>query len=560
MRLHEKVTDPRTIKKFITLEQELNRKHNNKYSYEKAVYINTLTKIIIICPEHGEFEQRVGDHLQGKGCIKCAGTSRDTTETFITKAVKVHGNTYDYSKVKYVDNSTKVEIICKEHGSFKQQPNNHTFKGYGCPTCGVDRRASARKRDTEGFIAEAVKVHGDAFDYSLVDYKGKEVNVTITCKGCGSTFLQLANNHLRGKGCASCSYKTGGIKNRLSSDEFIKRSIREHGDTYDYSKVDYTISNKKVEIVCKKHGSFWQTAYLHSHGGGCPRCGTKISKAEDEINEYIKSLGVNTIQSDRKLIAPQEVDILIPSHKIAIEYNGLKWHSSEYRDKYYHRNKTLAVESKGYRLIHIFEDMWGTKKEILKSFLKRLLNKDTTKTIYARKCVLKEIKTPIARDFLNKYHIQGYGNGYVRYGMFYKGELVAVSVYAKGKKNTKNVLFDELVRHATKYPVVGSLGKILKHHMLINKRSVYTFCDLSYFNGNSYEKVGFVKEEIIPPDYKYKVGKKLEHKFLWRRKAIELKLPEFYSEDLSEREMMDNGGIYRVYDCGKVRYSLTYQA
>ena len=122
-----------TTKEFI---EKVNSKHNYYYDYSKVNYINSITKITIICPIHGEFEQTPGKHLLGQGCPKCKGTTRKTTEQFIKEAKLIHGNKYDYSKTKYgKNNRTPVEIICSKHGSFWQTPVHHLTCRCGCPLC-----------------------------------------------------------------------------------------------------------------------------------------------------------------------------------------------------------------------------------------------------------------------------------------------------------------------------------------------------------------------------------------------------------------------------------------
>ena len=149
--------------------------HNEKYDYSKVEYINNRTKVCIICPIHGEFWQTPNAHLNGQDCPKCKGKIKLTLEKFIEKAKKVHGDKYDYSKVEYINNHTKVCIICPIHGEFWQTPQHH-LKGVGCPKCYGNFR-----KTTEQFIEEARKVHGDKYDYSKVEYVNATTKVRIIC-------------------------------------------------------------------------------------------------------------------------------------------------------------------------------------------------------------------------------------------------------------------------------------------------------------------------------------------------------------------------------------------
>lgn len=178
---------------------------------------------------------------------------------YIQKFQEVHGNTYDYSKVLYVNSSIKVEIICKEHGSFWHTPGNH-LNGKGCPQC-----QGNKQKDTKQCIEDFIKVHGNTYDYSNVVYLCQLDKVEIVCKEHG-VFTQTPTNHLSGKGCPKCQDVT---KTTQQCIEDFKKVL---GDTYDYSKVQYINYRTKVEILCKEHGAFYQRPGSHISGSGCPKC------------------------------------------------------------------------------------------------------------------------------------------------------------------------------------------------------------------------------------------------------------------------------------------------
>ena len=256
------------MKKHYNVEEfiyEANIKHNNKYDYSKIDYINKTTKVCIICPIHGEFFMTPHNHILGQGCPKCSGRGL-TKEEVIEKANLVHDNKYDYSKVKYIDYETPVTIICPIHGEFQQSPNSH-LHSYGCPKCGHKNINADRKLTTEEFIKKAKEVHGDKYDYSKVEYKNNKTPVTIICPIHGE-FRQRPANHLNGNGCKKCAVE----ESRLSKEIFITCSRLIHGYKYDYSKVRYVDSATKICIICPKHGEFWQLPTDHLDGHGCPCC------------------------------------------------------------------------------------------------------------------------------------------------------------------------------------------------------------------------------------------------------------------------------------------------
>lgn len=288
--------------------------HGDKYDYSKVNYINNRTKVCIICPEHGEFWQNPAHHIEGCGCRKCWDKSLCLQNSdFLNNAQKVHGDKYDYSKVKYVNCNTKVCIICPEHGEFWQLPNNH-LRGQGCPKCGWGREK--RKLSQNEFIDRLKKIHGDKYDYTKTIYAGANKKVIITCSKHGDINI-YANSLLKGYNCIKCENE----RRAKRLDDFICESKEMHGDKYDYSKVNYINSYTKVCIICPEHGEFWQIPSVHLKLCGCPIC--KQSKLEKEIIEFLK---VNNIkyeyQKRFEWLGKQSLDFYLPEYNIAIECQG----------------------------------------------------------------------------------------------------------------------------------------------------------------------------------------------------------------------------------------------
>ena len=274
-------------------------KHGEKYDYSKVEYVNNRTKVCIICPEHGEFWQIPSYHMSGNGCPKCGceqiwnKRGRTTTEDFIKRAVEVHGDKYDYSKVEYFGIYAKVCIICPEHGEFWQTPNGHLNNKRGCPKCGYKEVWGKRGRiTTEEFIKRAKEVHGNKYDYSKVEYKSSRTKVCIICPEHGE-FWQTPMKHLSRQGCPKCGLKKiWNKRGRTSIEQYVKEAQKIHGDKYDYSKVDFKRKNSKVCIICPEHGEFWQTLNKHINSKqGCPKCVGKNKTTEDFIEEARKVHG-----------------------------------------------------------------------------------------------------------------------------------------------------------------------------------------------------------------------------------------------------------------------------
>ena len=261
-------------------------KHTYKFDYSKVVYVNYHSKIIIICKDHGVFQQTPGKHLSGIGCVKCANASRaknktKTTLQFIEEATSIHGNTFDYSKTIYEKCDENIIIICKKHGEFQQTPGKHLVSKICCHLCLLNEIGKWNSSNTNTFIEASNKIHGDKYDYSKVNYIKAIEKVIIVCKTHGD-FDITPNSHLNGSGCYHCGKISMKQKQTLTKEEFIKKSIEVHGNIYDYSKVDYVNNCTVVIIICKKHSVFEQTPQGHLSGRGCIKCSCKYQYTTEE--------------------------------------------------------------------------------------------------------------------------------------------------------------------------------------------------------------------------------------------------------------------------------------
>ena len=189
----------------------------------------------------------------------------DKLKKFIEKAQKRHGDNYDYSKVEYYGSKEKVCIICSKHGEFWQYPQDHV-RGNKCPKCANENRGGKKRFTKDEFINKCKEIHGDIYDYSKVEYKNINTKVTIICPMHGE-FEQIGINHILGQGCPKCAGRG------LNNNEIIEKFISIHGNTYDYSKVEYNGMHKKVCIICPEHGEFYQTPSKHILGQRCRKCG-----------------------------------------------------------------------------------------------------------------------------------------------------------------------------------------------------------------------------------------------------------------------------------------------
>lgn len=404
-------------------------------------------------------------------------------------------------------------------------------------------------------------VHSGKYIYSQSEYKNQRTKVKIICPIHGE-FWQTPKNHMNGQGCPECGKKYAIEYHKNNYESFIKESERRFGDIYEFPNIEneYENSHSKITIKCKKCGNeFTKIACDHitSPNGGCKHCYFSKSKPEEEIGEFIKSLIGNDCEisfGDRSLLDGFELDIYIPSIKLAFEFNGLYWHSEKFKN--YHLMKTEMCENKGVRLIQIFEDEYMNHKEIVLSKIKHIIGKDyDLEKIYGRKCSIHEIDFTDASDFLGKNHIQGKCKSTVYIGAFNDNKLCGVMLFTR---NTPGKW--ELVRFATDINKrsIGVGGKLFKYFTeKYSPNEIKSFADRRWTmnsENNLYNNLGFKYDSTLRPNYRYFMnGSCIRfHKFGFRKMILNKKynLPL----TMTETEMAEKIGAKKIWDCGLLKY------
>lgn len=480
----------------------------------------------------------------------------DTT-TFINKSKEVHGEIYDYSNAVYIGNKVKLEIICSKHGSFYQRYDLH-LSGKGCPSCGSEKRKLNnlnRRSSSEEFINKAKIKHTNSFSYEKVNYVNARTQVTITCPIHGD-FNQYPSMHLHGYGCKKCGDSNASVKRTLSQEEFLTKAYSKWGDRYDYSKAIYHHNKTPILVKCEKHGVFETTPNMHLDGMcGCPKCSNQHSKSEEEIKNFVKSLGFYPIT---KRLDRKQLDIFIPDKNIAIEFNGLYWHSEgKGKDKYYHLNKTKAAMEKGIRLIHIFEDEWIFKKEIVQSKLRHIFGLNTEK-VFARKTKVVELKHSQSSSFLESHHIQGTCTSPIRLGLLEdSGNIVAVATFAKSRFKDEDGY--ELVRYATSKAVIGGLSKLISHFRKSSPQvnRIVSYCDIRWSIGNAYRQSGFKLESISEPGYFWCKNQRRYNRQNFMKHKLK-NILSIFNEELTEEQNCLNNNYVKVFDCGHQKWVINF--
>ena len=539
--------------------------HKNRFDYSLVEYVRTNKKVKIICPEHGVFEQTPANHLKYNGCQKCKHQNLIINQKDIIKSFHlVHKDKYDYSLVEYIRNDIKVKIICPEHGIFEQTPNNHK-SGQGCRKCAVKIIENNDK-----LYSKFKEIHNDKYDYSLVDFKSANENIKIICPEHG-IFEHSVKQHLKGIGCKKCAQ----VDLFLTKEKILNQFEKVHGKKYDYSLVEYSGTSSKVKIICREHDIFEQVPMSHKRGIGCPQC--KTNKKEEFLINLFREYNIKYYHNDRTLIAPFEIDFLIPDHKLGIEHNGLLWHSygkSDWKalDNYYkldknrHLNKTQETEKKNYQLFHIREDQYNDlkKREIWKSIL---LNKcGISHKIHARKLQVVNLENykEFTKTFLEENHLQGNCVSSIKLGLQDPKTGIVYSIMTFGKSRFDKNIEYELLRFCNLryHNVRGAASKLMStFEKTIKPTSIVSYANRDWSQGNLYKSLGFEFIKSTSPNYVYVNNTKI----IKRQHVQKHKLKNFFKKEnkpfwpeLSERDNMINNGYRILYDTGNLVYHKNY--
>lgn len=365
--------------------------------------------------------------------------------------------------------------------------------------------------------------------------------------------------------------------------EYIAKAIAKHGDKYDYSKFVYINAKTPITVTCKIHGEFKQSVYAHvSVGRDCPECmkSFSTSKSEDAVAQFVESLGVTVKRSVRGVIGNKELDIYCPDLGVAIEYCGMRWHSTlfglapdaPYEDiqradrskRNKHRDKYLGCAAAGIRLITIFEDEWVYRPEVVKKTLTHLFGAGP------RVCGARDLAITIEdldRSFFESNHLQGAPNSGVVIAGRLNGDLVCAMVFSKAysERGTADGSW-ELSRYCSVGSIPGAPSKLFRRFVAeLSPIRIVSYSDNRWFDGSMYRALGFAEESESPPTYWVTKGQKRYHKTNFRRAAIPARIRECGSDEhfdpetdpRTELAMTHLLGYGRVYDCGKKKWVYT---
>lgn len=490
---------------------------------------------IIVCPNEG-CDRPASFNKKSKYsycCTKCR--KKSSVKKYKETSIKKHG----------VDNPSKLQ-------KFRDKQKQSMIKRYGTLNNYKIPHIAKKMKST------SIRKYGVDHPLKSEIIREKIRNTNIEIFGVPNPFNDK-NIRERIKKTNKRKYGNENVaKTKYSKDKFTKIKFSELdknlGNDYMLKEIghEYRIFHK----ACDREFFINKTTYQSRIRYGCEICtkcnpiNSKLGK-ENSLYKYLCNICDNTIRNCKDIISPQEIDIYIPEYNLAIEFNGLYWHSELFKNKNYHKIKSENCYKKNIHLLHIWEDDWLYKQDIVKSIINGYLGKH--RKIYGRKCIIQKLSAKLCREFIDNCHIQGFVPATIYYGLFYENELVQVMSFKRIKNDDW-----EISRLCFKLNtrVIGGVSRLFKHFIKNNKfDSLISYCLRDYFNGNVYETIGMKFIRSTPPNYYYfkPNGSNIR---LSRQKFQKHKLVKKMSGNKSEREMMLEMKYLRIYNSGNFLFSL----
>lgn len=474
---------------------------------------------------------------------------------------RIAGNVYEYYKKNNIEvefnkvNKLPIHLV---------NPESHLIVDAVCDVCGKEVKIQYRRYN------KSVK-NGGYYTCSSKCSKDKKEKTFIEKYG---NVIPFKTENFKEKS-KETNLKKWGVEHFRKSEEWMKKNsdnekIKRKNTIFEIFKKENPMvvdqDEKHFIIKCEIHNETKIPKGLFAN--------RKISKTElccecNPINPNISGKEVLLYKLISKnydgpiiqtyKIGRREIDIYLPELKIGFEFNGVRWHSELFAEKNYHINKTKLCRQNGIRLVHIFEDDFDFKSNIIESIIINILNK--SKKIYARKTQVKKIENKnIIKDFLTQNHLQGFVNTNINYGLYLNNELVSLMTFMKTRKvlnKNGNLNEYELVRFCNKLntTVIGGASKLFKTFLKEQKpNTILSYCDLSWGTGQLYENLGFKYEGDTKPNYFYVINGKKENRINYQKHKL---VKQGYDPNLTESQIMNNLGYYRIYNCGNSKYLYT---
>lgn len=460
---------------------------------------------------------------------------------------------------EYKNNTQKVRCICPEHGEFHMQVSI-LLKGGGCQVCRRINGCPKRKKSLAHF--KDILDRFPTLDFSKFEYVGVKEKSLCSCPEHGEFKVSIDNLRVSKYGCPKCAINFSNKASRKTKQDFIEKANKIHNFKYNYEEGEYTLAIEKLKIICNKHGEFWMSPNNHLKGEECPKCNSNYSRIEKEVLKFVSSV-FETEEGNRKILEGNELDIYIPEKKIGIEFNGLYWHSTKFKDSNYHLEKLKSCNLKGVRLIQIFEDEWVYKQEIVKSRLKQILGCQGRR-LYARHCEVRQVNPSDARQFLERTHLQGAVGAKLSLGLYHQDQLVAFMSFCPPRLNLGRKVHTvqtgewELLRFCTELhtTIVGGASKLLRAFERQHQPTkLVSYADRRWSDGGLYHQLGFTLTTETKPNYFYVKGRRRYNRFNFRKSEL---VKQGHDPKKTEKQIMQELKYHTIYDCGSLRFEKLY--
>jgi hypothetical protein len=461
---------------------------------------------------------------------------------------------------KYIKNIKNGGIYCCSPKCAQEKVKNTSLKNFGSEYYTQTKEYKKRYKET------SLEKYGVEHSSQNEDIKNKGKRTSMERYGVDnpskSQFIKdkIKNTFLEKYGVKNIS-ELDYIKDKIS-----KKSIHFFKDNYNIDIIKYY--KNEYYILCHECNNIYninkKTLRNRLIGGynPCTKCNTimkQTSIKEIELLQFIEKNYEHTIISNSKdIIKPYELDIYIPDSNLAFEFNGVYWHNELNKEDDYHYKKTDLCLEKGIQLIHIWEDDWIYKQDIVKSMILNKLGKTSNK-IYARKCKIKEINdNKLIKEFLDNNHLQGFVGSKIKIGLFYENELVSLITFGNLRKNMNSISINkndyEMLRFCNKLNtnVIGGASKLFNYFINNYKyNSIISYADRSHSNGNLYKQLEFKLQDITPPNYYYVIDDIRHYRYNFRKDIL---IKEGYDSNKTEHEIMLERKIYRIYNSGNYKF------
>jgi len=560
-----------------------NTKYLNDVTLSERIYyfVNNIYQTnLCICGKPLSFIGFKGGHRKSCGDKVCYSVKRK--ETCIDKY-----GVDNPKKSKEILQKEKVGILNRWNGSHymmnddvKLRFKESMIKNHGVEWAQQSDIISKKSRESYSNnlnLPESLKKRSEKFfNKSIIDRDNivtKRKNTIIEKYGSIDNFYNYLNYKVKEK-----SILNHGVNHHMSHPDIIKKRV----DSYKKGVTDKLIdilpinleyvgrglNNNEIDsiisIKCLDCGDNFDINRqllkfrIDRSDDVCLKCNPILcgrSKMKLDVLEFIKLNYTGDIISNTRSVIDNEIDIYLPDLGLAFEFNGLHQHSDLHKDKYYHINKSNDCLDKDIQLIHIWEDDWVYKTNIIKSIiLNKIGNSDR---IFARKCVIKEVDNKLVRSFLVDNHIQGFVGSKIKLGLFHNDELVSLMTFGSLRKslgyNSKENSY-ELLRFCNKLnsSVIGGASKLFKHFTKSYEvNQVISYSDTSRGVGNLYEKLGFKFSHNSDPNYYWVINNIRKHRFNFRKDRL---VSLGYDKEKTEIQIMNELGYYRIFDCGSKKW------